>query len=33
MDLVSVRNLTEDQLARILEAIEKIASGPKGKIN
>lgn len=33
MDVISERDLTEDQLARMLEAVEKIAYEPKGEIN
>ena len=33
MDIISERDLTKDQLARMLEAIEKIACEPKGEIN
>lgn len=33
MDIISERDLTKDQLARMLEAVEKIACESKGKIN
>jgi tetratricopeptide (TPR) repeat protein len=33
MDIISEKDLTKDQLARMLEAIEKIAYEPKGEIN
>jgi tetratricopeptide (TPR) repeat protein len=33
MDIISEKDLTKDQLARMLEAIEKIACEPKGEIN
>lgn len=33
MDIISERDLTKDQLARMLEAVEKIAYEPKGEIN
>lgn len=33
MDIISERDLTKDQLARMLEAVEKIACEPKGEIN
>jgi tetratricopeptide (TPR) repeat protein len=33
MDVISEKDLTEDQLAKMLEAVEKIAYEPKGEIN
>ena len=33
MDIISEKDLTGDQLARMLEAVEKIAYEPKGEIN
>ena len=33
MDIISEKDLTKDQLARMLEAVEKIAYEPKGEIN